>query len=73
VVITDGETRELAAMRAAGVKSAEFFENGKLSKVEFRDPDPPAPEPPSEPQGSGFSNEVDAALGQLANRGKKTP
>lgn len=70
MVMTDGEIRELAAMRAAGVKLAEFGSDGKLTKVEFRDPDPPEPEK-VEPPGSGFTDDVDAAALMLANRGKK--
>ncbi len=61
---------KLAVLNAAGVKSAEFHTDGYLSKVEFRDPEPPAPEK-AEPQGSGFVDEVDGALGLLASRGKK--
>lgn len=52
------------------VRSAEFHPDGSLAKVEFRDPEPPAPEK-VEPQGSGFVDEVDGALGLLASRGKK--
>lgn len=71
MVITESEIRELAAMREAGVRVAEFHANGTLAKVEFRDPEPPPPEKQAEPQGSGFVDEVDDALGRLATRGKK--
>lgn len=56
---------------AAGVRKAEFNAQGYLTMVEFRDPEPPPPEKQTEPQGSGFTDEVDAALGHLASRGKK--
>ncbi len=59
----------LATLNAAGVRKAEFAGDA-LTSVEFRDPDPPAPEK-VEPQGSGFVDEVDGALGLLASRGKK--
>lgn len=61
----------LKTLRDGGVKTAEFYPDGYLSKVEFRDPEPPPPEKQTEPQGSGFTDEVDAALGHLASRGKK--
>jgi hypothetical protein len=61
----------LAVLSAAGVRKAEFSGAGDaLTSVEFRDPEPPAPEK-VEPQGSGFVDEVDGALGLLASRGKK--
>lgn len=52
------------------VSSAEFHPDGSLSVVVFLGPDPPEPEK-VEPPGSGFTDEVDGALGLLANRGKK--
>lgn len=70
-MVNPGDIDLLRRMRETGVSSAEFHPDGSLSKVEFRDPEPPAPEKQAEPQGSGFVDEVDDALGRLATRGKK--
>jgi hypothetical protein len=70
VMTSEGLTETLRVLNEAGVRSAEFHLDGGIAKVEFRDPEPPAPEK-AEPQGSGFVDEVDGALGLLASRGKK--
>lgn len=66
----------LKTLTECRVSSAEFHPDGTLSKVSFRDPEPPAPEKQTEPQGSSVElDDVDRAAHFLAtrSRGKNSP